>query len=174
MGYLLVGFPWVTQFWQASALFYRNNPVTIFLLALLFVTYQLFCNGSLFLPFSYILLFPGWKSCFTWMFGLYHQLIAIPRTVCITRFLRMVVLDSAYLSVIHILVHPHPWSLALSERNCLPQTIPSLLFSYLSQTPFLLHFLSFSTCYSIAESCLTLCDSMDCRTPGFSALHYLP
>ena len=30
-------------------------------------------------------------------------------------------------------------------------------------------------CYpSVAESCLTLCDPMDCSTPGFSVLHYLP
>ena len=108
------------------------------------------------------------------MFRLYYEIIAIPGTVCITRFLRMVVLDSAYLSVIHILVHPHPWSLALSERNFLPQTSPSFLFSYLSQTPFfLLHFLPFSTC-SIVESCPTLRDSMDYSMPGFSALHHLP
>ena len=66
LGYLLVGFDWVTQFSQASALFYRNNPVTIFLLVFLFVTHRLFYNGTLFLPLSRILLFPGWKSCFTW------------------------------------------------------------------------------------------------------------
>ena len=28
--------------------------------------------------------------------------------------------------------------------------------------------------YSVATSCLTLCDSMDCSTPGFWVLHYLP
>ena len=27
---------------------------------------------------------------------------------------------------------------------------------------------------SIVKSCLTLCDPMDCSTPGFSVLHYLP
>ena len=27
---------------------------------------------------------------------------------------------------------------------------------------------------SIAQSCLTLCDPMDCSTPGFLVLHYLP
>ena len=27
---------------------------------------------------------------------------------------------------------------------------------------------------SVAESCLTLCDPMDCSTPGFPILHYLP
>ena len=28
-------------------------------------------------------------------------------------------------------------------------------------------------CCSVAKSCLTLCDTMDCSTPGFSVLHYL-
>ena len=27
---------------------------------------------------------------------------------------------------------------------------------------------------SVAQSCLTLCHSMDCSTPGFPVLHYLP
>ena len=30
-----------------------------------------------------------------------------------------------------------------------------------------------STCCSVTQSCLTLCDSMDCSTPGFPVLHYL-
>jgi len=29
-------------------------------------------------------------------------------------------------------------------------------------------------CCSVAESCLTLCDPMDCSTPGFPVLHSLP
>ena len=29
-------------------------------------------------------------------------------------------------------------------------------------------------CCSVAESCLILCDLMDCSTPGFPDLHYLP
>ena len=28
-------------------------------------------------------------------------------------------------------------------------------------------------CYPVSQSYLTLCDSMDCRTPGFSVLHHL-
>ena len=28
-------------------------------------------------------------------------------------------------------------------------------------------------CFSFAKSCLTLCDPMDCSTPGFLVLHYL-
>ena len=29
-------------------------------------------------------------------------------------------------------------------------------------------------CCSVAKSCLTLCDPMDCSTPGFPVLHYFP
>ena len=29
-------------------------------------------------------------------------------------------------------------------------------------------------CCSVAKSCLTLCNHMDCSTPGFPVLHYLP
>ena len=29
------------------------------------------------------------------------------------------------------------------------------------------------SCYSVAQSCLTLCDPMDCSTPGFHVLHHL-
>ena len=29
-------------------------------------------------------------------------------------------------------------------------------------------------CGSVAQSCLTLCDPMDCSTPGFPVLHHLP
>ena len=29
-------------------------------------------------------------------------------------------------------------------------------------------------CCSVAQSCLTLCDPMNCSTPGFPALHHLP
>ena len=31
-----------------------------------------------------------------------------------------------------------------------------------------------SYCYSVTKSCLTFCDPMDCSTPGFPVLHYLP
>ena len=29
-------------------------------------------------------------------------------------------------------------------------------------------------CFSVAQSCLTLCDPMDCSTPGFPVLNHLP
>ena len=29
-------------------------------------------------------------------------------------------------------------------------------------------------CCSVAKLCLTLCDPMDCSTPGFPVLHYFP
>ena len=31
-----------------------------------------------------------------------------------------------------------------------------------------------SCCCSVAQSCLALCESMECSTPGFLVLHYLP
>ena len=34
--------------------------------------------------------------------------------------------------------------------------------------------ISCNCCCSVAKSCLTVCDSMDCRTPGFPVLYYLP
>ena len=45
---------------------------------------------------------------------------------------------------------------------------------------FCIHLKDFSThnlipslfCCSVAQSCLTLCDPMDCSTPGFPVLHY--
>ena len=31
-----------------------------------------------------------------------------------------------------------------------------------------------TVCCSVAQSCLTVCDPMDCSMPGFPVLHYLP
>ena len=41
--------------------------------------------------------------------------------------------------------------------------------------PFGLLFISRMTvsCCSVTQSCLTLCDTMDCSMPGFPVLHYL-
>ena len=33
---------------------------------------------------------------------------------------------------------------------------------------------SICCCCSVAQSCLALCDSMDCNTPGFLVLHHFP
>ena len=33
--------------------------------------------------------------------------------------------------------------------------------------------IDFLNCYLVTQSCLTLCDAMDCSTPGLPALHYL-
>ena len=33
---------------------------------------------------------------------------------------------------------------------------------------------TFSQCSSVAQSCLTLCDPMNCSTPGFPVYHQLP
>ena len=37
-----------------------------------------------------------------------------------------------------------------------------------------LRILRWRSCCSVAKSCLTLCNPMDCRMPGFPVLHYLP
>ena len=34
-------------------------------------------------------------------------------------------------------------------------------------------FIELSSCCSVTKSCLTLCDPMNCNTPGFPVLHYL-
>ena len=39
--------------------------------------------------------------------------------------------------------------------------------------PFVLHTGSFSSCCSVAKSCLTLCNPIHYSTPGFLVLHYL-
>ena len=36
------------------------------------------------------------------------------------------------------------------------------------------HLLRDCCCYSVAQPCLSLCDPMNCSTPGFPVLHYLP
>ena len=38
----------------------------------------------------------------------------------------------------------------------------------------LLELCSFCCCCSVAQSCLTLCNPMDCSMPGFPVLHHLP
>ena len=37
-----------------------------------------------------------------------------------------------------------------------------------------LHLIDFFCCHSVPKSCPTLCDPIDCSTPGFSVFHYLP
>ena len=47
------------------------------------------------------------------------------------------------------------------------ETLLSLIRCYL----FIFIFITLG-CFSVAQSCLTLCDLMDCSTPGFPVLHY--
>ena len=52
--------------------------------------------------------------------------------------------------------------------------LDELLFEWQLDTIFVQYFVKFFyICYSVAPLCLTLCDSMDCSTPGFPVLHYL-
>ena len=55
-------------------------------------------------------------------------------------------------------------SFILLSQNC---------FGYLGVFWFSMNFRTVCSC-SVAKSCLILCDPMDCSTPGFPVLHYLP
>ena len=67
---------------------------------------------------------------------------------------------STHLSVLFV------YPLNLPIFICLP-----ILSIYLHYIP---AYLSYSCCCSVAKSCLTFRDPMDCNTPGFPVLHYLP
>ena len=53
-----------------------------------------------------------------------------------------------------------------TESKCISNT----LYIY----SFFFNFCIFCCCCSVAKSCLTLCDSMDCNDSGFSVPHHLP
>ena len=46
--------------------------------------------------------------------------------------------------------------------------------SLLTNSGFILADVWYTPCCSVAQSCATLCDPMDCSTPGFPVLHHLP
>ena len=53
--------------------------------------------------------------------------------------------------------------------------LPLSRWKWLQKKTFLCAELSRIYCYcSVTKSCLTLCNPMDCSTPGFPVLHYLP
>ena len=54
----------------------------------------------------------------------------------------------------------------LSLDNANLYSIPIDLWWFMSWLPLV--------CWSVAQPCSTLCDPMDCSTPGFHVLHYLP
>ena len=66
-----------------------------------------------------------------------------------------------------------------SARLCIQALRRQAVWSQASLVPFLnLNFLickvdTNASCCSVAQSCPTLCDLMDCSTPGFPVLHYL-
>ena len=68
----------------------------------------------------------------------------------------------------------------VSIRNILSQSEKSLVFSFLLllfALTCVVHLgfnLIYGICCSVAQSCPTLCDPMDCGTPGFPVLHHLP
>ena len=50
---------------------------------------------------------------------------------------------------------------SLLQNQCKALTILEFLYTHIR-------------CHSVAQSCLTLCNPMDCSMPGFCVLHYLP
>ena len=64
----------------------------------------------------------------------------------------------------------HTESLHSFQSNCLVPSGPHL--SVLQESMEASQ--RWGCCYSVAQSCLTLYDPMDCSTPGFPALHHLP
>ena len=56
-----------------------------------------------------------------------------------------------------------------TPRSGIAGSYGNSVFSFLRNFHTVLH----SDCCSVAKSCLTLCDPMDCSTPGYS-VHYLP
>ena len=74
------------------------------------------------------------------------------------------------------------WLKLMSIESMLPSShlilcCPLLLFPWLADGHLLLVSscgLCSVCCYSVAKSCLTLCNPMDCSTPGSPVPHYLP
>ena len=56
-----------------------------------------------------------------------------------------------------------------SENNCVEWSHTRVVFAN-----FYIFLCTIAWCCSVAKSCLTLCDCMDCGTPGSSVLPYLP
>ena len=52
-----------------------------------------------------------------------------------------------------------------------PMTVKHILSSGHQQSPFTVFHIG---CFSVSQSCPTLCDPMDCSIPGFLVLHHLP
>ena len=58
------------------------------------------------------------------------------------------------------------------QLACSDVFLPSRTFPSSSHLPLSCQYCD-NYCCSVAQSCLALCDSMDCRMPGFPVLHYL-
>ena len=67
-----------------------------------------------------------------------------------------------------------PWSDCISGCQFILTIASGVTFEWISNNNRLLTKLQATACCSVAKSCLTLWHPMDCSTPGFPALHYLP
>ena len=80
-----------------------------------------------------------------------------------------------------VLIHDEPCRLPLFSSVWFPVFICLLISKYplpfqeQNTSAFLANrTMEICCCFSVTQSCLTLCDPMDCSTPGFLVLHYLP
>ena len=116
-----------------------------------------------------------------------YSLPIIPVNVCdlLQKFLSAPLLNSVDVLIveIHSSSHLHTFNLKLFKRTEAPMyyiwfskneiKLPMKMnkkYNHQEQGQKL--FLLFSC--SVTQSCLTLCDSMDCTTPGFPVFHHLP
>ena len=65
-------------------------------------------------------------------------------------------------------------SLGLQLKCPLLRSLSWWLILGISWSLTLRYIIVFISCCLVSKSCLTLCDPMDCSTPGFPVLHYLP
>ena len=67
---------------------------------------------------------------------------------------------------IYCLNEDHYVTLGSATQPYRPQTCPNIIFKFVLTT--------FCCCCSVAQSCPTLSNPMDCSTPGLPVPHYLP
>ena len=65
------------------------------------------------------------------------------------------------------------WEVHGEDHTSITPSFQSVLPAH-PQQPWLLLTDACFCCCSVAQSCLTLCNPMDCSTPGFPVLHHLP
>ena len=136
-------------------------------------------------PYVSSLQFP-WGFCFFFNFIIYLSVLAAPSLhLCVRAFSSCTEWGLLSLwctgSVIALLGLSCP-EMCESSQTWGRNQIPALAGRFLTTGPpqnlhtyfYVVCLIVSIFCCSVAKSCLTPCDPMDCSTPGFPALHYLP